>query len=163
MPYLLHVHGIPIEASTAEDALALAELYAARQGKQRKETVVRGGRESAGNAVVAPVPQPREPKPKAQPALLTRLQPMQIDALKAIAAGGKDGLTDEELCAALDIQRATLGGVLSAITKHAKAMDIKFEGELIAKDPITTESGKRAHRYIPLHGLTALLRGFKSE
>ena len=161
MSYLLHIHGIPIEATTAEAALELAELYAARQGRQRKEA--RAGRGSPATEAVPPAPQAREVKPKAQPALLARLQPMQVDVLKAIAAGGKDGLTDEELCAALEIQRSTLGGVLSAITKHARALDIKFEGELIAKDPITTESGKRAYRYIPLHALSSLLRGLKNE
>lgn len=162
MPYFLYLHGVSIEAPTAEAALELAELYAARQS-ERKGARSHGTRQRSEKTTVEPQPQPSEVKTKPQPPLLSRLQPNQIEALKAIAAGGKDGLTDEELCTSLGIRRSSLGGILSGISKHAKALDIKFEGELIAKDSITTAAGKRGCRYIPLHGLNTLMRALKHQ
>jgi hypothetical protein len=162
MPYLVYLHGLAIEATTAEAALELAELYAARQAEHQNSGRRRGARQRADNETLQPLTVAGDVKSKPLPPLLARLQPNQLEALKAIAAGGKDGLTDEELCTALGIQRSSLGGLLSAISKHARALDIKFEGELIAKDPITTAAGKRGFRYIRLHGLNTLLRALKN-
>src|SRR5688572_15695265 len=113
MPYLLYLHGVAIEASTAEAALELAELYAARQAEPHKSARSRRARHQSDSPTVDRQPEPVEVKTKPLPPLIARLQPNQIEALKAIAAGGKEGLTDEELCTSLGISRSSLGGILS--------------------------------------------------
>lgn len=164
MAYTLTIHGISIEASTAEEALELAELYASRKAEAKHSARPRGAtRRVVESTTLAPETPPTEPRTKPQSPLLAKLQPMQLEALQAIAAGGKEGLTDEEICAKLGVQGSTLGGILSAISKHARALGIRFEGELIAKDPITTATGKRGNRYLPLEGLSAQLRTLKPE
>jgi hypothetical protein len=159
MSYLVHVHGVQIEAPTAEAALELAELYAGRLAGRQNTSRIRQKSETVATASVPEAGiQSKPPSP-----LLAKLQPMQIEALQAIASGGKEGLTDEELCAKLGLQKTSLGGLLSAISKHAKALDLRFEGELIAKDPIITEAGRRGYRYLPLPGLNTILRSLKSD